>query len=95
MTNVHHALIVCCLVLNVFTLQTVLNMTENVAVLLALVVTTVDSHVNKKRRINTSILILNIVCGALSDGNSRLPRQNNHCDCPEGWEGINCNGKIK
>ncbi|CEG77576.1 Putative ATP-binding cassette, subfamily G (WHITE), member 2 [Rhizopus microsporus] len=75
MTNVHHALIVCCLVLNVFTLQTVRNMMENVAVLLALVATTVDS----------------CMCGALSDGNSRLPRQNNHCDCPEGWEGINCN----
>ncbi|KAI8061824.1 uncharacterized protein B0P05DRAFT_477485, partial [Gilbertella persicaria] len=30
-------------------------------------------------------------CGALSDGNKRPPRENNHCDCPEGWEGINCN----
>ncbi|KAH8553328.1 ABC transporter [Umbelopsis sp. PMI_123] len=31
------------------------------------------------------------LCGALSDGRERDPRQGNHCDCPEGWEGINCN----
>ncbi|KAI7861733.1 hypothetical protein BDF14DRAFT_1864871 [Spinellus fusiger] len=31
------------------------------------------------------------LCGALSDGRHRSPRQGDHCDCPEGWEGINCN----
>ena len=34
-----------------------------------------------------------IVCGALPDGHNRQPRENDHCDCPEGWEGINCNGE--
>jgi hypothetical protein len=33
------------------------------------------------------------VCGALSDGRERDPRQGDHCECPEGWEGINCNGR--
>jgi hypothetical protein len=32
------------------------------------------------------------VCGALSDGRERDPRQGDHCECPDGWEGINCNG---
>lgn len=31
------------------------------------------------------------VCGALADGNKRLPRKGDHCECEEGWEGINCN----
>ncbi|KAG1113620.1 hypothetical protein G6F42_014414 [Rhizopus arrhizus] len=31
------------------------------------------------------------LCGALPDGRNRSPRENDHCDCPEGWEGINCN----
>ncbi|KAI9251063.1 hypothetical protein BY458DRAFT_524198 [Sporodiniella umbellata] len=31
------------------------------------------------------------LCGALSDGRNRSPRENNTCDCPDGWEGINCN----
>ncbi|CAM0136040.1 FAD-dependent urate hydroxylase, variant 2 [Umbelopsis sp. WA50703] len=31
------------------------------------------------------------LCGALSDGRERDPRQGDHCECPEGWEGINCN----
>ncbi|KAI7896192.1 uncharacterized protein EV154DRAFT_257931 [Mucor mucedo] len=31
------------------------------------------------------------LCGALPDGHNRSPRENDHCDCPEGWEGINCN----
>ncbi|KAI8393321.1 putative ABC transporter [Radiomyces spectabilis] len=31
------------------------------------------------------------LCGGLDDGHNRTPRQNDHCDCPEGWEGINCN----
>jgi hypothetical protein len=34
------------------------------------------------------------VCGALPDGHNRTPRENDHCECPEGWEGINCNGKC-
>lgn len=38
--------------------------------------------------------ILKKVCGALSDGRNRSPREKDHCDCPEGWEGINCNGKF-
>ncbi|RUO96174.1 hypothetical protein BC936DRAFT_142482 [Jimgerdemannia flammicorona] len=33
-----------------------------------------------------------LVCGALPDGRDRKPRQGTQCDCPEGWEGINCNG---
>lgn len=40
------------------------------------------------------LIRLFLVCGALSDGRDRVPRENNHCDCPDGWEGINCNGKI-
>lgn len=39
--------------------------------------------------------LYNIVCGALADGRQRIPREDNHCDCPEGWEGINCNGKLR
>ncbi len=31
------------------------------------------------------------VCGSLADGNKRLPRTGQYCDCEEGWEGINCN----
>ncbi|KAG2204428.1 hypothetical protein INT47_005219 [Mucor saturninus] len=32
------------------------------------------------------------MCGGLNDGRSRYPRENGTtCDCPEGWEGINCN----
>ncbi|CAO3671301.1 unnamed protein product [Umbelopsis vinacea] len=31
------------------------------------------------------------LCGALSDGRERDPRQGDHCECPDGWEGINCN----
>jgi hypothetical protein len=34
------------------------------------------------------------VCGGLADGRNRFPRENDTCDCPEGWEGINCNGNI-
>ncbi|KAI7905379.1 uncharacterized protein BX663DRAFT_429465, partial [Cokeromyces recurvatus] len=31
------------------------------------------------------------LCGSLPDGHNRTPRENDHCECPEGWEGINCN----
>ncbi|KAF2814649.1 ATP-binding cassette sub-family G member 2 [Mytilinidion resinicola] len=31
------------------------------------------------------------VCGGLSDGKDRSPRQDRYCNCKEGWEGINCN----
>ncbi|KAI9706648.1 MAG: hypothetical protein M1836_003657 [Candelina mexicana] len=31
------------------------------------------------------------VCGSLADGNERLPREGETCDCKEGWGGINCN----
>ncbi|KAI9318514.1 hypothetical protein BX666DRAFT_1855871 [Dichotomocladium elegans] len=31
------------------------------------------------------------LCGALSEGRNREPREGDHCDCFEGWEGINCN----
>lgn len=33
------------------------------------------------------------VCGGLDEGRNRYPRENGTvCDCPDGWEGINCNG---
>lgn len=36
-----------------------------------------------------------IVCGGLDDARNRYPRENGTaCECPEGWEGINCNGKV-
>lgn len=54
-TNVHLALIVCCLALNVFILQTVQNMTESVTVLLALVVTIVDNHVIMHKKLTYAI----------------------------------------
>ncbi|KAI8347182.1 hypothetical protein EDC96DRAFT_427732, partial [Choanephora cucurbitarum] len=32
------------------------------------------------------------LCGGLDEGRNRYPRENGTtCDCPEGWEGINCN----
>jgi len=31
------------------------------------------------------------LCGSLADGNNRLPRQGDECQCRDGWEGINCN----
>ncbi|RKP27887.1 LOW QUALITY PROTEIN: hypothetical protein SYNPS1DRAFT_32331 [Syncephalis pseudoplumigaleata] len=31
------------------------------------------------------------VCGGLSDGEHRLPRQGDSCQCKAGWEGIHCN----
>ncbi|KAI7883212.1 transporter, ABC superfamily [Lichtheimia hyalospora FSU 10163] len=31
------------------------------------------------------------LCGGLADGRNRTPREDDHCDCPKGWEGINCN----
>ena len=31
------------------------------------------------------------LCGSLADGKDRTPREGQHCDCKEGWEGINCN----
>ncbi|CAO0792155.1 unnamed protein product [Mucor circinelloides] len=32
------------------------------------------------------------LCGGLDEGRSRYPRENGTvCDCPDGWEGINCN----
>ena len=31
------------------------------------------------------------LCGSLADGTDRSPRQDQYCDCKEGWEGINCN----
>ena len=31
------------------------------------------------------------VCGSLSDGKRRSPRETQYCDCDDGWEGINCN----
>ncbi len=36
-----------------------------------------------------------IVCGALSDGDSRYPRpEGKECQCKDGWGGVNCNGKV-
>lgn len=33
------------------------------------------------------------LCGSLADGQDRAPRapDQKYCDCPAGWEGINCN----
>ncbi|KAI8053515.1 hypothetical protein BDF22DRAFT_685095 [Syncephalis plumigaleata] len=31
------------------------------------------------------------VCGGLSDGTHRLPREGDSCQCKDGWEGIHCN----
>ncbi|KIV94382.1 hypothetical protein PV10_02154 [Exophiala mesophila] len=31
------------------------------------------------------------LCGSLADGKNRSPRQGDHCDCKDGWEGVNCN----
>ncbi|KAL0143366.1 hypothetical protein V8B55DRAFT_1476875 [Mucor lusitanicus] len=32
------------------------------------------------------------LCGGLDEGRNRYPRENGTvCDCPDGWEGINCN----
>lgn len=31
------------------------------------------------------------LCGSLADGKDRTPREGDHCECEEGWEGINCN----
>ena len=31
------------------------------------------------------------LCGSLSDGKDRSPREDRYCDCTEGWEGVNCN----
>ncbi len=35
------------------------------------------------------------VCGSLADGNRRLPRTSRHCNCTEGWGGVNCNGVLR
>lgn len=42
-----------------------------------------------------SIYLFTVVCGGLADGRNRYPRENDSCDCPEGWEGINCNGNYR
>jgi hypothetical protein len=31
------------------------------------------------------------LCNSLADGKDRAPRDGQHCDCKDGWEGINCN----
>ncbi|KAI9594039.1 hypothetical protein BDF19DRAFT_423796 [Syncephalis fuscata] len=31
------------------------------------------------------------VCGGLSDGTHRMPREGDSCQCKDGWEGIHCN----
>lgn len=31
------------------------------------------------------------LCGSLADGKNRSPRKGDHCDCKDGWEGVNCN----
>lgn len=79
-------------------MPTALNTMVNVTVLLDLVATTVNSLVSVCVLHETSLKfnanIMCPVCGALPDGRNRSPRENDHCDCPEGWEGINCNGKV-
>lgn len=92
--TVLNASIACCLVSNACISPTV-AIVGSVSVHLDLEVTTAESHVTY---INISIYFhipltyWILVCGALADGRQRIPREDNHCDCPEGWEGINCNG---
>ncbi|KAK9453325.1 hypothetical protein V1511DRAFT_505391 [Dipodascopsis uninucleata] len=31
------------------------------------------------------------LCGSLSNGKDRMPREGKSCQCDDGWEGINCN----
>ena len=31
------------------------------------------------------------LCGSLADGKNRSPRQDDRCECKDGWEGVNCN----
>jgi hypothetical protein len=37
------------------------------------------------------MLMEEIVCGSLADGENRGIRQDDYCECKEGWTGINCN----
>lgn len=95
--NVLLASIACCLVSTACISPTVQNLLANVAVQQDLEETIADNHVRVTLFCPTlcKILLLTIysVCGGLADGRNRTPREKDHCDCPEGWEGINCNGK--
>lgn len=86
---------------NACTLQIAASTTASATALPVLAVTTADSLVSLTLFIYFSYHMSRdilrqwsiTVCGGLADGRNRTPRENNHCECPEGWEGINCNGR--
>jgi hypothetical protein len=45
-----------------------------------------------QRRLDADHLHFSLECGSLADGVERPLRENEPCQCKEGWGGINCNG---